>query len=381
MKFSVPLSEFLKILQRILPAIPPKSTLPVLEHMYCSLSGSTLRIVATDQELTITSSLAVFGEEDGEILIPARRMAEITKALSQEGSLEVSTDDAFQITLRTNSGQYTMKGISPDEFPALPEFPEGTKIHFKKEEISRIANKTVFAVSNEEYRPAMTGVLFQFKGDKLNTVATDGYRLVRVMIPSSNGGFADNLDVIIPARAVDLLKKVDSDVEMSVTRTHAQFVTGDTTIVTRVIDEKFPPYENVIPQDNDKVVTLPQRDIIAAIKRVSIFANSASKQIRLSLDDRNMNVRGEDEDNGSRANENIPCDYSGTPLEIGFNHRYIEEALQNIGPEDTQDQNVVLTFSSATRAVLIKPYAAERENDVLNQNDNLLMLVMPVRLS
>ncbi len=369
MKFSVSLSEFQSVISRAIPAIPPKSTLPILEHFHCSVDSGVLTLIATDQELTISASTNILGGTDGSVLIPARKLNEIIKALGSEGSIDVSVN-ANYLTLNTPFGKYSMNGMSADEFPNMPHFPEGVKVNFNQEDIQLIANKTSFAVSKDEYRPAMTGVLFQFRTTEVRAAATDSYRLSRVIIPNAAGDFPADLDVIVPSRTIELLKKVDSNVIVSVTKTHAQFIFSNATIVTRVIDERFPPYENVIPNDNDKTVSVSPKDLLSAVKRVAIFTSDSSHQIRLRVEKKLMTISGADDDSGSKASETVICDYNGDAFEIGFNYIYIVEALQHLVTDDPQAE-VTLSCSTPTRAVLIRPTGADT---------TLLMLVMPVRL-
>ncbi len=370
MKFSISLSEFQQIIARTMPAIPPKSTLPVLEHYLCTVAGGVLTLVATDQELTIFASTPVTNEVPGKVLIPARKLNDIVKALGSEGLLQISVTPQNLISLVTPFGKYAMNGLNYEDFPSIPVFPEKDIIQFTQEAMMLIANKTAFAVSTDEYRPAMTGVLFQFRGSEVRTVATDSYRLSRVNIQNPSGDFPTDLDIIIPSRTIELLKKVDSSVGVSLTKTHAQFVFSNSTIITRVIDERFPPYENVIPTDNDKSVVVNPKELLSAIKRVAIFTSDTSKQIRFSAFNNSLTISGEDDDSGSNASESLSCDYTGTTFEIGFNYRYVVEALQHLLSDDNQAE-VKFSFSSPTRASLITP--ARDEN-------TLLMLVMPVRL-
>lgn len=373
MKFTVALTDLQKALQKILPAIPAKSTIPVLEHVHTSLTGSELTFTATDQEITISLTIPVAGETDGSMLLPARQFNDLIKELGSAGTVEITADeDAVLVTVRTPTGSYEMKGLDAREFPTIAPFPEASSALLRREDMTRMANKTVFAVSTEEYRPSMTGVFFQFHGDTATAVATDGFRLSRVIVTAQEASpFPSGLEAIIPARAVDLLKKVESDVTMDVSRTHARFSIGSLTITTRVIEEKYPPYQNVIPSDNDKSLIVNQREVLAAIKRVSLFANTNTRHVRFRIEQSSLAVHSEDEDSGGKGTETIPCEFSADTFEVGFNHRYLEEAIKNITVDDDPDLNVRMTFSTPIRAVLITPAAGA---------DDLLMLVMPVKI-
>ncbi len=375
MKFSVSLSEFQQLLQTVIQAVPPKSTLPVLENFHFRLNEGTLRATATDQELTVISDIHVeAGDDGGEILVPARKLFEIVKALGNTGMLTFSADSAsYKITLRTDYGEYTMFGMSAREFPDIPDFANGVAARFSREDMMKIAQKTAFAVSRDEYRPAMTGVLFQFNGDTLNAVSTDSYRLVRVIL--HNGDTTSLPDhshtVIVPSRAVDLLKKVDSDVDMLMSETHAKFVMRNSTVITRLIDERFPAYENVIPSNNDKIVKFISGDVLSSVKRVALFSSSISRQVQFMLEPNRWTIVGEDLETGNKAVETVPCEYSHEAIDIGFNYRYIEEALNHLA--DGSNAEAMMSFSTSTRPALIKPLkdGVERED--------VLMLIMPVR--
>lgn len=395
MKFSANLSDFQKSIQRVLPAIPPKSTLPVLEHLNFSLKGNDLRIIATDQDITISTSLEVTSEEEGSVLVPGRKINDIVKALGSSGSLHFFNDDeTFDIELKTARGKYKMKGLNPEDYLDLPELfeskkPDADDMHsdgnidtgnhiakFTPDEIKMLCSKTSSAVSTDEFRPAMTGVLFQFRESYVNAVATDSYRLVRAVVRSENAEFPQDFDVIIPKKSVDLIKNADDELIMSVIESnskvsHLRFDYGSTVFITRVIDEKFPPYESVIPENNDLVATVDLKEILSAINRVSIFANALSKQIRVELSNNLIVLSGEDEESGNKAREEIACEYDSTEFDIGFNFKYLDEAIKNIDSSETTDNLITISFSEPTKPALVRPK---------NEEDNLLMLIMPVRL-
>lgn len=328
-------------------------------------------------------------------------MNEIIRSLSGSGTLTFAANvDNFEIRITTQNGKFSMKGINPDEYLALPELFESEKpefqeitlqgengeevslrsqnpnaAYFKHDELVRLAEKTYFAVSTDEYRPAMNGVLFRFAQDSVITVATDSYRLVKAICHSTNAAFPDDLDIIIPARTVDLMRKVEDDVILSVIETrgkltHVRLDSGNTVIIARLIDEKFPPFETVIPMNNSLFATAKQNDLLSAVKRVAILTNKISSQVRLRIDDNVITIHGEDEDAGDEANETLPCTFTGDRFEIGFNYRFLDEAIQNVDSEG--DETLVkFAFSETNRPAIILP---------MNDNEDLLMLIMPVRI-
>ncbi len=396
MKFSASISEFRNILNKTLPAMPRKSTMPILEHLSFSLEGNELTIIATDQEITIKTKMTVTGIEDGSVLVPGKRLSEIMRAFNDIGTFEFESDlSNFETKLSTVSGKYLMKGLDPNDYIDLPELFESEKpfveigetksekdsgkapsAFFTNTEMSLLCEKTYFAVSKDEYKPAMTGVLFQFSGDLVNSVATDSFRLAKISIKKDNVIYPQDFTVIIPLRAVELLRKSENDVLMSFIEsfkkvTHARFDFDDTVMITRIIDEKFPPYESVIPKESKFQAVVNLNDFMQAIKRVAICSNQTSHQIRLNFDSKQLIVTGEDEETGSYGKELINCDFNGEAVTIGFNFRYLEEALSTFNSEVTNDM-VVLSFTEPNRPITIKAD---------NETSNVFMLIMPVRLN
>ncbi|MCX6147973.1 MAG: DNA polymerase III subunit beta [Candidatus Kapabacteria bacterium] len=391
MKFAISLQELQKTLIKILPAIPPKATLPVLEHIHLTLEGNNLFFAATNQDIFVKSELSVEGIEDGSVLVPARKLNEVVKALGLKGNIDFEVNLEFDITIRTSMGKYSMKGISIDEYVDLPELFEIPKpdieliqnsesnensAFISKETISEIGNKTFFAVSDDDYRPAMTGVLFQFRGDKIIAVSTDSFRLVKIVKNYEKANLPQMMDVIIPAQTIDLLRKSDTDIVMTTITnmnnkvTHIRFDIGTTVIVSRVIDEKFPPYDSVIPKENTKIVITDKSMLLDAIKRVSLFVNQISKQLVIKINESTLEVFGQDQDTGYAGSEIIGCDYVGDSFQSGFNYSFLIEALNHL---DTSDEGkVFLTFSEPTRPALLMA-------DPVGENQ--LMLIMPVRIS
>ncbi len=393
MNFSIELAEIRTAIEKLMPAIPPKSTLPVLEHIHATLTGSELRLVSTDQDLTIEHTCSVGGVSEGSVLLPARKISELTKILGNSGVIGFEIDDAsFDILIKTKTGKSHMKGLNPEEYLDLPELRDSNKpehdgekftdvalgdkvAFFAKSDMIRLCSKTFFAVSNDEFRPAMTGVLFQFRKNYVNAVATDSYRLATATVKNEDASYPDEIDIILPKKIVDILKSADHDVLLSFIEsgskiTHLRFDIGNTVYICRIIDEKFPPYEAVIPVDNDKFLIVDKTELLRAIKLVSIFSSNISKQIRVSVSPGCIIVKGRDEDAGSEANETIACEYEGEELSIGFNYKYLEEGISNI--DSGEGNTVKFTFSEATSPALIMGE---------DEGEEVLMLIMPVRIS
>ncbi|MBX3042792.1 MAG: DNA polymerase III subunit beta [Candidatus Kapabacteria bacterium] len=393
MEFTVLLSDLQKVLQKVLPAVPPKSTVPVLEHLYFKLDGNRLQIIATDQNITIVANTEVISETAGAILVPARMLNEIIKALGTVGSIKFETNlENFEVKIISAKGTYEMKGLDPDDYIDIPQLfdteaafdeAEGVvssmhnRAEFTREQIVRLADKTIFSVSTDEYRIAMTGVFFQFRETFVNAVATDSFRLSKCTVNSDKPIFPQNFDLLLPAKAVEILKKVDSDVIMTTIEnygkiTHARFDMENSTFMTRVIDEKFPPYESVLPKGNELLLTADLNEFITALKRVSLFSNEKSRQVRFFIESNQIKVFAEDEETGKHGHEIISCEFNRPEFSIAFNYKFVLDALENIDTKDTQDNIFNMSFSEPNRPALITPKSDANE---------LLMLVMPVRIT
>ena len=389
MKFSVALSDFQKVLAKSLPALPRKSTLPILEHLHFTLEDNNLKIVATDQDIIIMTQLKVDGVENGSVLVPGKRIADLTKAIGDKGDIEfTSLEESFEIEIKTAFGKYQMKGLNSDEYLHLPQLFDSEKpdvtladensdketAYFQRKEINRLAEKGHIAVSNDEFRASMTGVFFQFRGTYVNAVSTDSFRLVKAHYDVDKAAFPSELDIILPIRMVDLLKKVDEDVILSTiaTRgkiTHIRFDVKDTVYISRVIDEKFPPYESVIPYSHEFYFLVNPTKMLEVLKRVAIFTSTITNQIKINLYENGMQITGIDEDSGAEGNEVIECSYTGRNVSIGFNIKYLMTALDGMLSE-IEDDLVKFTFTETNRPFLIKPS---------NDSEHILMLLMPTK--
>lgn len=370
MKFSVSTGELQKVLSVTGGVIPPKSTLPILENFLFDLSKDQLKISATDLDTALSMTLKAKGSKDGRIAIPAKRLTDTVRALPNTEVTFMVDTESKKIVMATANGEYKLTGESSDNYPSTPTFKGTDELNIEDQTLQRLIGKSSFAVSSDELRPAMMGILFQIKKNEIRAVATDGHRLVRFINSGVSVGKVER-DIIIPAKALNLAMKYLSSSSSTVVfgENHAMFSSDGTTLVSRIIQEKYPNYESVIPLDNDRRLVIDKEQLISSVKRTSLYASSTTHQVRFSLKKNSLVVSAEDIDFGSEAKETIACEYTAEPLEIGFNSGYVVDILSHI---DTSE--VEMMFSTPTRASIVKP---------VNQRDgeNLLMLVMPVRLS
>lgn len=262
-----------------------------------------------------------------------------------------------------------MVGHDGADYPALPELSDSVSVETDGALLKRAITKTSFAVSRDALRPAMMGIYFQIGRESGKAVATDGHRLVKLQL--DHLGSSEDMDFIVPEKAVSLAAKVatDDSCTLTVDSGYAGFDFGDSRVLARLIDEPYPNYQAVIPVDNDKKMTANKDTMLAAVKRVALYSSTMTNQIRLSVEKDSVVISAEDLERASAANETVPCDYDGDSLVIGFNATYLTEVLSNIDAED-----VLFEFSSPNRAGVVTP-ANQKEGETM------MMLIMPVMLN
>jgi DNA polymerase-3 subunit beta len=370
MKFSVSCLDLQKILVKAGSVIPSKSTMPILENYLFKLKEDSLEITATDMEMSILTSIKVAGETNGSMVIPAKRLMDTIRALPNV-NLKFSADvNSNKIVMKTDKGEYRLTGQPSSEYPEIPQLKDAEEISIETDLLKRFINKTVFAASADELRPAMTGVLFQLKIGQIRAVATDGHRLVKITNTSFDS-LKRERDVIIPTKSLNIISKHFEEPIKSVSIDDANvlFNFGETQMISRVIDEKYPNYESVIPSDNNLTLLVNKSELLSSVKRTSFYASTTTHQVRFSINKNVLSISAEDIDFGSEAKETMACEFSGDALEIGFNANYVVDMLSHL-----EDEEIEFLLSTPSRAVMIKP-----KNQ--SEKEELLMLVMPVRLS
>lgn len=367
MKFNVSSGELMKGLSAVAGAVPTKATLPILETVLFESENGKLKLSATDLEISIVEFVQAEIETEGSVAIPAKRLLEVLRQLP-DIPVFFEADDQI-VKFRTDRGTYKLNSESSDDFPDIPTLEDGQSIKTSTELLKSAIDKTSFAVSHDDLRPAMMGVYFQIGTENSKIVATDGHRLVR--LTHNDLVAAVPVNFIVPEKALSLaLKTLDGkECDMTVSNEHLRIKSGNTILVTRLINEQYPNYDTVIPRDNDKQMKVSKDQLLATVKRVSIFSSTTTRQIRLQLHPDEVVIAAEDIDMSSEAKESIACEYNSDAMEIGFNARYLGDVLNNI-----DDPEVLFEFSTPNRAGILKP-------SVQDENVEMLMLVMPVMLN
>ncbi len=368
MKFNVSSNDLNQGLSAVIGAVPTKATLPILETILFESEDGRLKLTATDLEISIIEYIDAEIEDEGSIAIPAKRLLETLRQLP-DITVFFDVDSNQNIQFKTDKGTYKLVGEEADEFPEVPDMNEGVVLKTTTKLIQNAIGKTMFAVSTDDLRPAMMGVFFDIGSDESKFVATDGHRLVKFV--NRNLTSDQPLSFIAPDKALNLVSKAldAADCELTVSDDHVQFKSGNTIVISRLINEQYPNYESVIPRDNDKELLIDKTQMLSTVKRVSVFSSTTTRQIRLQLGNDKLTIRAEDLDMSSEAKEVISCDYNEGEMEIGFNAKYLSDVLSNVDGDEAKFE-----FSSPNRAGIVKPVNEE-------DGEEMLMLVMPVMLN
>ncbi|NDK55528.1 DNA polymerase III subunit beta [Pontibacter fetidus] len=371
MKFIVSSSALLKQLASINGVVTNNPVVPILENFLFEISDSTLTITASDLETSMITELPVEAKENGRIAAPARILLDTLKNLPDQPVTFTIDEETYTIEISSSNGRYKLSGENATDFPRVPVVKGGNAIEIPSNVLSRAINKTIFAVSNDELRPAMTGIFVQLRSDNVTFVATDGHRLLRYR--RTDIATSQEASLIIPRKAFTLLKSTlpteATSVRVEFNNSNAFFSFDNIRMICRLIDERYPDYENVIPVQNPNKLVIERQALLSSVKRISIYSNKTTHQIRLKLSGSELQVSAEDLDFSNEANERLACQYEGEDMEIGFNAKFLLEMLNNMDSDE-----IAFELSTPNRAGLLMPVANE-------ENENVLMLVMPVMLN
>lgn len=371
MKFIVSSSALLKPLQTLSGVLNTSNTLPILDHFLFEVLGKTLRVTATDLETTMSAGIEIESDIEGSVALPARLLLDTLKTFPEQ-PLTFSLTDQNTIEISSNYGKYALAYASAEEFPKAVDVQDADSVNISASVLADAISNTLFASGSDELRPVMSGVFFQLASDGLTFVATDAHKLVKYH--RSDLSAPNTAEFIMPKKPLSLLKSIlamtQSDVSIEYNESNACFKFDETVLTCRLIDGKYPNYEAVIPKENPNVLTIDRNLFLTTIKRVSIFSNKTTHQVRLKLAGAELNVSAEDIDYSNRAEERLSCAYQGTDMQIGFNARFLVEMLNNLEAKEIQFE-----MSMPNRAGIITPM------DGADENEQITMLVMPVMLN
>ncbi len=370
MNFIVSSNYLLKQLQVLSGVINSTSVMPILDNFLFELNNKQLKVTASDLETTMSATLEIESEVEGSVCISAKLLLELLKSLPEQPL--TFTLENHNTSISANSGNYSIPYFDGDEFPKAVELDDSSKTLIPAEVLSTAISKTIFATGNDDLRPVMSGVFFQFSTESLIFVATDAHKLVKYSRTDIKSD--ETAEFIMPKKPLNILKNIlatsNDEVKVEYNKSNATFTFENYVLICRLIDGKYPNYDAVIPKENPNKLIIERNTFLSSVKRVSIFANKTTHQIRLKIAGTELNISAEDVDFSNKGDERLTCDYHGDDMQIGFNSKFLIEMLNNLTSDEIQ-----LEMSLPNRAGILTPI------DDLDEGETVTMLVMPVMLN
>jgi DNA polymerase-3 subunit beta len=368
MIFNVNSKVLERLLAKVFPAIPTRTPMSIIENFLFEIEDGRLTVTATDLEITLRSTMNVDSGSNIKMVVPAKLIFDVVKSLG-DTSIHFEADANQKLKLKTDNGVYSIGYAEADEYPQIPVVGKQNQIAIEGKVLKKALDQTSFAISKEAMRPAMMGSLFELSEEGFKFVTTDGHRLVKFLTKSSKS--SNPIQCIVPERAISVLSKLTGDGEVLIylAETNVSFIMDGLELISRLIAQKYPDYNSVIPLENENILKVKKSEIHSSIKRMIFFSTSNYQQVKLSIKENNIEISAEDIDHGSSATENIPCEYLGDAMDIGFNTSYFNDVLMHL-----DEGELVLKLHSPTKACIIEPAEVKK-------NEELMMLLMPVRLN
>ena len=371
MKFIASSSLLLKELQMIGGIINNTTTLPILENFMFDINNNKLTLTASDLETTFSTQINIESEDSGRIALPAKLLLDTLKTFPDQPLTFLKTEKNT-VEISANSGKYSVAYIDGNEFPLAAQITDSETTVIPSAILHRAINSTLFATGNDDLRPVMSGVFFQFDSESLKFIATDAHKLVKYTRKDLRSD--QTSEFIMPKKPLQLLRGIlqglDIDITIEYNDTNAQFRFGNSILTCRLIDGKYPNYEAVIPKENPNEMVVNRMQFLDSVRRVSIFSSKTTYQISLNIAGAQIIISAEDIDYSNSAEERLNCDYQGDDIKIGFNSRFLIEMLNGLVCDE-----IKLSMSLPNRAGLITPL------DSFDNGEEVTMLVMPVMLN
>lgn len=388
MKFTVRSNDLISAISKVISVTPTRSTLPILGNLFFNLEGKELTIIGSDLEVYIEVKMNVDGKTDGQVAIPAKKLETLLQNLPGK-DLSFDLQSNFKLIIKTKGGKWTITGEDPNDFPMPPEVEESRSIDIDSSLLTGYLSKAIHAASNDELRRSMNGVFFEVKKGEFKVVATDGHRLVKI-IRSNFAYDKEKANMLVPIKTCQLISKLfkggsrqneneptdeksqsvieHSSVTIYFSNEFMKCTFNNISVNSRLIDDTFPNYESVIPDDNEKILKVNKTDLIGAVKRSIIMSDQVTNKTSFSILESELKVRAANNEYGTDADETIECSFTESDeFEIAFNGKYLLEAIQHF-----ENESLMFDFSTPLKASIIRPSEP-------NENEDLMMLVMPVR--
>jgi DNA polymerase-3 subunit beta len=367
MRFTIAREKLQEGLNAVAASIPAKTTLPVLANILVETTERGIRLSGTDLDIAVSTEVAADVESPGAITIPAKKLTEIARELPPS-PVKIGAAGEQRITLECGRSRFKLLGLPRDEFPTFPTVRFDQSWRVRSGDLQKLISHVAFAVSNEESRPILNGVLWELRPDLMRMVATNGHRLSKMELPISSTGSTN--DLIVPPKALEQIRRLfpaEEELEIARGDNHLGFRSPFTSVFTRLIEGPYPNYEQVIPKDNDRIAIADKVALASALKRMSVIASDQTHRIRLSFNAGMVKFSVQTPDLGE-AQDELPVRYTGDQLDIGFNATYLLEILRYIPTDEVR-----LTFKAPERAATLEP-------EGWSDPAKYLCLVMPLRL-
>jgi len=372
MEFIVSSAELLKGVLIVSKAIPAKTSYPILENFLFVVADGRLDITASDQELTLRTSLPVDVKDGGSIAVPARQLTELLKALpDQPLTIKTKTEGAFECIW--NNGNSSLPYFPAADYPKIKGVEDDAEtVQFPAQSLADGISGTIYATADDEMRPAMNGIFFDIDTTSTTLVASDSHKLICYTTDDVKAAQKSSFILHKKPAAVlrSLLDKEDEDVEIKFDAGNVLFTYGATTMVCRLIVGKYPKYRDVIPQNNSNVLRIDRVQLLNTVRRVSVCANKASNHVKFNLAPGQLEITAQDLGFALAAYEKLECNYAGEELAIGFKSSFLVDILNNMSCE-----TLVMKFMDARRAALIIPSEEEASSE------KICGILMPIMIS
>ncbi len=366
MRLTISREKLQEALTAVAAAVPTKTTLPVLGNLLLETTEKGLRLSGTDLDIGVSTEVLADVESPGAITVPAKKLSEIVRELPP-APVKLAAAGEQRITLECGRSRFKLLGLPRDEFPAFPTVDFTRSWRVKSGDVQKLISHTAFAVSTEESRPILNGVLWEVREKETRMVATNGHRLAKMEIPYSGSLTGD---FIIPPKALEQVRRLfpaDEELEVARGENHLAFRSPFTAVFTRLIEGPYPNYDQVIPRDNNRVATIDKAALQSALKRMSVVASDQTHRVKLSFNLALLKFSVATPDLGEGQDE-LPIRYDGDPIDIGFNGMYLLEILRYMPTEE-----IKFTFKEPERAATLEPEGWQEPG-------KYLCLVMPLRL-
>jgi DNA polymerase-3 subunit beta len=368
MRLTISREKLQEGLAAVTASVPAKTTLPVLANILVETTERGIKLSGTDLDIAVSTEVAADIESPGAVTIPAKKLSEIARELPPS-PVKIAAVGEQRITLECGRSRFKLLGLPRDEFPTFPTVNFGESWRVRSGDLQKLISHTVFAVSTEESRPILNGVLWELKPDRMAMIATNGHRLAKMEIPIELSNRPSH-DLIVPPKALEQVRRLfpaEEELEIARGENHIGFRSPFTSVFSRLIEGPYPNYELVIPRDNDRNAIADKVALVSALKRMSVVASDQTHRIRLSFNTGMLKFSVQTPDLGE-AQDELPIRYIGDQLDIGFNASYLLEILRYIPTDE-----VKLTFKAPERAATLEP-------EGWSDSASYLCLVMPLRL-